>query len=266
MKRPNGVRIRPLPVRSIVPNALTLIALCAGLTAVRFALQGRWQEAVIAIVVAGVFDALDGRMARLLKGATKFGAELDSLSDVISFGVAPALVVYLWCVKDLKGFGWVLTLAFAVCCALRLARFNTAAEDPSVPQWRTKYFVGVPAPAAAGLVILPMLISFYAESDILRSPTLCGILMAVIAFLMVSRVPSFSLKRIAINRDQVMPILLIVALIAALVATFPWAVLSTVGIVYAASIPVSYVRFQRLKRKMAAEEASQAAETSKKGA
>jgi CDP-diacylglycerol--serine O-phosphatidyltransferase len=246
--RPKGVRIRPIPIRSLFPNVLTLIALCAGLTSVKFALQGRWETAVIFIAVAGVFDALDGRMARLLKGTSKFGAELDSLSDVISFGVAPALVMYLWALRDLKGAGWVLALAFAVCCALRLARFNTAEENPAAPSWSKSYFVGLPAPGGAGLALMPLVVSLHLENNMFRIPALCGVIFAIVSFLMVSQVPTLSLKRIAIKRDYALHILVTVGLLTALIATFPWLVLTIVGVVYAASIPYGAWRYRKLAR------------------
>lgn len=249
--RPRGMRIRPIPVRSLFPNVLTLIALCAGLTAVRLALQQHWESAVIAITVAGVFDALDGRMARLLKGTSKFGAELDSLSDVIAFGVAPALVMYLWALKDLKGAGWVLALAFCVCCALRLARFNTAEENPAAPAWTKHYFVGLPAPGGAGLVLLPLVVSLHLENDLFKSPSLCGFIFAIVAFLMVSQVPTLSAKRFAIKREYALHILVTVGLLTALVATFPWLILTIVGLLYAASIPYTAWRYRRQARREA---------------
>ena len=153
-------RLRELPVNSLIPNILTVLALCAGMSAIRFAMQERWELAVAAIIVAGILDGLDGRMARLLKGATKFGAELDSLSDFIAFGVAPALVVYMWSTEALGGVGWVAGLAYSTCCALRLARFNTALEDPDRPAWANLFFAGMAAPAGAYAALLPLTVSF----------------------------------------------------------------------------------------------------------
>ena len=263
--RPRGVRIRPIPVRSLLPNVLTLIALCAGLTAIRFGLQGRWEQAVIAIAVAAVFDALDGRMARLLKGTSKFGAELDSLSDVISFGVAPALLMYLWALRDLKGAGWVLALAFCVCCALRLARFNTAEEDPSAPSWSKNFFVGVPAPGAAGLALLPLIADLHLENEFFRSPILCGFIFAIVSFLMVSQVPTLSAKRLAIKREYALHILVIVGLLTALVATFPWLVLTILGVLYWATIPYGAWRYRKLSREHAATTAAAGAANAENG-
>ncbi|MBT3535221.1 MAG: phosphatidylcholine/phosphatidylserine synthase, partial [Rhodospirillaceae bacterium] len=157
MRRRNR-RLRELPVNSLIPNILTVLALCAGMSAIRFAMQDKWELAVAAIIVAGILDGLDGRMARLLKGATKFGAELDSLSDFIAFGVAPALVIYLWSTEVLGGIGWIAGLAYSTCCALRLARFNTALDDPDRPAWASYFFTGMAAPAGACMVLLPMAI------------------------------------------------------------------------------------------------------------
>jgi len=245
---------------------LTLIALCAGLTSIRFALQARWETAVIFIAVAAVFDALDGRMARLLKGTSKFGAELDSLSDVISFGVAPALVMYLWALRDLKGAGWVLALAFCACCALRLARFNTAEENPAAPSWTKTYFVGLPAPGAAGLALMPLVIDLHFETDALRIPLLCGIVFAVVSYLMVSQVPTISAKRIAIRKEYALQILVIVALLTALLATFPWLVLSVIGLLYAVSIPYGAWRYRKLAKAHEAEVERAAASAPGEGA
>ena len=153
-------RLRDLPVNSLIPNILTVLALCAGMSAIRFAMQEKWELAVAAIIVAGILDGLDGRMARLLKGATKFGAELDSLSDFIAFGVAPALVIYLWSTEVLGGIGWIAGLAYSTCCALRLARFNTALDNPDQPAWTSYFFTGMAAPAGACIALLPIAVSF----------------------------------------------------------------------------------------------------------
>ena len=156
MKRRPVPRLRDQSLNRLIPNMLTVMALCAGLTSIRYTLDQRWELAAIAIVVAAVLDGLDGRIARLLDGASKFGAELDSLSDFISFGVAPALLLYYWCMRGVGGIGWVLTMLLAVCCALRLARFNTKLDNTDLPAWTSRFFTGVPAPAGAGLALLPI--------------------------------------------------------------------------------------------------------------
>jgi CDP-diacylglycerol--serine O-phosphatidyltransferase len=161
--RPKGQSINML-----IPNILTTLALCAGMTAIRFAVLAKWEAAVIALIVAAIFDALDGRIARLLGGTSRFGAELDSLSDFVSFGVAPAVMIYLWTMHAAGGLGWALALLFSVCCALRLARFNIKAGESDLPPWAFNYFTGVPTPAGAGMVILPMLLTSVGASSIFR--------------------------------------------------------------------------------------------------
>src|ERR1051326_3572397 len=200
MRRPR-VRVRRLSsfsVNRMIPNVLTLLALCAGMTAVRFAVAGEFQEACYSIIAAGIFDGLDGRMARLLKSTSSFGAELDSLSDFVSFGVAPAAVLYLWTMSALHSIGWAIVLFFAVCCALRLARFNTQlSAEP--PPWAAGFFTGAPAPAGAGLLMLPMFVSFEWGDWIARSPYLNAVWISGVALMMISTVPTVSLKRIRIQ-------------------------------------------------------------------
>jgi len=244
MKRARSRRLKALPVNSLIPNVLTILALCAGMSAIRFALLDKWEAAVAAVAIAGVFDGLDGRMARLLKGATKFGAELDSLSDFIAFGVAPAFVVYMWSTHDLKGIGWIAALAFSTCCALRLARFNTALEDPDRPAWTGLYFSGLAAPAGAGIAMLPVMFSFLVGDELFRQPVLVSLWMLFVGLLMISRVPTYSLKRLRVRREHVLPTLVLVGLLAAVMVSYPWVVLSAVGCIYLFSIPFS-MRSQR---------------------
>lgn len=255
MPRPRlRVRVRPirgLSINRMIPNILTLLALCAGMTAIRLALSENYKGAVVAIIVAGILDGIDGRIARLLKGTSEFGAELDSLSDFISFGVAPALLVYAWTLRSLASLGWVVALLFAVCCALRLARFNTQI-GADLPPYAYNFFTGVPAPAAAGLAILPMLAQFEFEWDWLRTPLLSAAVLAAVAALMVSRVPTFSLKRFHVPREWVLAVLLMIGALAALATTEPWATMLVIGFVYIGSIPWSIKAFLRLRR--AAEE------------
>ncbi len=244
-------RPRGLPVNSLIPNVLTVLALCAGMTSIRFALQERYELAVIAIVVAAILDGLDGRVARLLKGATKFGAEMDSLSDFVCFGVAPALLVFLWSTHELGGFGWMASLAFGTCCALRLARFNTALDDPDRPAWAGKFFTGVAAPAGAGFAMLPLAVSFQV-GDAVRVPELMSIWLLVVALLMVSRIPTYSFKGLRVRREQVLPLLVVVGIVAAMLVSYPWFVLSTIGFAYLASIPFSVMRYRRYERSVSA--------------
>lgn len=244
-------RLRLVPARVLVPTGLTVLALCAGLTAMRMALEERWEPAVIAILIAGLLDFLDGRIARLLKGATRFGAELDSLSDVVSFGVAPAVLLYHWSLEYLGGLGWALALAYAVCCALRLARFNTALDNGASSQLAERYFVGVPAPAGSGITLLPLAIDFQIDMEVFRIPVLSGIFVGLAAFLMVSRLPTYSVKRFAVRRDMVVPLLLGVGLFAALLASYLWGTLALVGLLYLVSIPFSLRRYMKEKAELA---------------
>lgn len=245
LRRPH---LRRPTINQLIPNALTVGALCAGLTAIRFALIGRWDLAVFAIIVAGIFDGLDGRMARLLGGTSKFGAELDSLSDFVSFGVAPAIMLYLWTMHAYGGLGWALVLLFAVCCALRLARFNTALGDPNPPPWSRFYFTGVPAPAGAGLVLLPMTAWIEFGSGFFDRPALNAIALVTVAFLMISRVPTFSIKQIRVQPSFMLPALLLVGVMAAALASAPFMTFLFVGLIYLASIPVSIWMRAKAKR------------------
>jgi CDP-diacylglycerol--serine O-phosphatidyltransferase len=238
-KRPP--RIRGFSVNRLIPNMLTVLALCAGLTSIRFAVHDMWKEAVIATVLAGILDGLDGRIARLLKGTSKFGAELDSLSDFVSFGVAPAMVLYFWTMRSAGGFGWALVLLFSVCCALRLARFNTMIGEPDLPPYAYNFFTGVPAPAAAGMVLLPLALSIQFGGGFFDRP------MVVAVFLMVSQIPTFSFKKVRIPHKWVLPILLVVGVVAAFLVTEPWLTLSGLGCAYLASIPFAMRSFRRLK-------------------
>ncbi|MDA0707529.1 MAG: CDP-diacylglycerol--serine O-phosphatidyltransferase [Proteobacteria bacterium] len=234
-----------IPARSIAPNAITILALCAGMFGVRFAYLGKWEEAVISILVAGVFDGLDGSVARLLKGTSKFGAELDSLSDTVSFGVAPALIMYMWVLNDVKGIGWLVSMIYAVCMALRLARFNTVMKDDELgADVKIGYFTGIPAPAAAGLALWPMILSFEFDLWFLKEPKVgaivCSIYITIIAALAVSRIPTFSLKSLKIHKEHVLFVLLGTAVFASLLITHLWMIMSIVGIVYIISIPTTY--------------------------
>jgi CDP-diacylglycerol--serine O-phosphatidyltransferase len=241
-------RFRLVPIRVLVPNAITLLALCSGVTAIRMATEGRFELAVTAIILATLLDALDGRVARLLKGTSRFGAELDSLADFVNFGVAPGVTLYLWSLLELKSLGWIVCLGLAVCCAARLARFNVALDDPDKPAWTNSFFTGVPAPAGAGLAMLPMYLGFLGIVD---GPAMAHAILlytAFIAFLMVSRIPTFSGKNAGkrIRRDLVMPVLLLSVLFVALLFSYPWEVLSLLAIAYLALLPVGYWRYQKL--------------------
>jgi CDP-diacylglycerol---serine O-phosphatidyltransferase len=247
MRRSRARRLSDLSINRMAPNVLTVLALCAGMTAIRFAMNANFIGAVFAIIVAGIFDGLDGRIARLLQSTSSFGAELDSLSDFISFGVAPASVLYLWTMSGLRGLGWAIVLFYAVCCALRLARFNTELGGDR-PDHLAPFFTGVPAPAGAGLVIVPMFLSFQWGDWLFRSPYLNAVTVTGVALLMVSKVPTVSLKRLRVPHHLVIPTLLGIGVLAAFVTTAPWPTLTAIGIVYVGSIPLTIRASRRLRR------------------
>ncbi len=248
---------RIIPIRVLIPNAITIAALCAGLTAVRWAIAGDFDRAVLAIVVAGVLDGIDGRVARLLKGASRFGAELDSLSDVTAFGVAPALIIYFWTLDQLPGIGWVVALAHAVCCALRLARFNASLDVDDLPHKRHGFLTGIPAPVAAGLTLSPMFVYYWIEPPILDVPRLGAIVTAVVvgavAFLMISHVPTYSWKSLRLKPEYRIAALVAVALFVGALLSAPYMTLSLVSIAYAATIPFGVVSYRKVRR-LAADE------------
>lgn len=239
---------------SILPNMTTILALCTGLSAVRFALLGRWNLAVMAILIAAVLDGMDGRLARMLNSTSRFGAELDSLSDFINFGVSPALVIYLRSLQDWNGLGWVITLYFSVCMALRLARFNTLSIEGTTPAWAQYFFMGVPAPAGAILALTPLMIHFVFEErgwgSFFISPSVTSIVMFVAASLLISRIPTLSLKKVHISHKWVLPLLVIVALLAGALFCEPWMTLSGISILYVLSIPFT---IKACRRKQAQE-------------
>ncbi|MBL6927637.1 MAG: CDP-diacylglycerol--serine O-phosphatidyltransferase [Rhodospirillales bacterium] len=239
-------RLRAMPFNRMIPNILTLLALCAGLTAIRYGLIGQWEKALLAITAAAILDGLDGRIARILKGTSKFGAELDSLADFVSFGVVPPMLLYLWTLQEAGRFGWILVLLYSVCMVLRLARFNTFLEDVEQPAWTANFFTGVPAPMGAGLVLLPMALWLVTESDLFRSPYLVSFVLIGVAALLVSRIPTFSFKKVKIARRWVLPTMLIVGLYAALLINTPWATVAATLLLYLASIPFSMRAYRRM--------------------
>jgi CDP-diacylglycerol--serine O-phosphatidyltransferase len=268
LRRRNGARregpkrLRAQPLIHLVPNMFTVLALCAGLTSIRYALDGRFELAVALIVVAGVLDGLDGRSARLLKISSKLGAQLDSLADFLSFGVAPAMLVYLWSLKAVPAFGWALALLFATCCAMRLARFNTELEDTDRPVWMSRFFTGMPAPAAAGCAIIPMLTAFAFDVQWPRAWPLNAVVLIAIAYLMVSRIPTFSIKTVLVRvrPEWVLPTLIGVGLLVAALSSAPWHTLLAVGVIYLATLPVGWWSAYQLRRRDEAERAASPAE------
>lgn len=239
-------RLKDLSFNKLIPNILTVLALSAGLTAIRFGLHEQFQPAVAAIVLAGIFDALDGRIARMLGGSTKFGAEMDSLSDVVSFGVAPAVLLYEWVMRAAGSIGWALVLLYCVCCALRLARFNTRLGASDMPPWAYKFFTGTPAPAAAGLVLTPMMVTFDLGPGIFSTVIVNALVLVGVSALMVSQVPTYSGKSIRVPQRYVLPLLLVVGLFTAFLVGAPWSTLTVIALLYIGSIPVSVIEFRRL--------------------
>jgi len=239
-------QFRRIPVRTLAPNLVTLLALCAGLTGIRMAFENRYGLALAAIVFAAFLDGIDGRLARLLKGTSKFGAELDSLSDFVNFGVAPGLILYFWGLHDLKSAGWIAAMAFAICAGLRLARFNVMSADPDRPAWAANFFVGVPAPAGAIIVLLPIYAAFL---GLPRSAFLTWVTLAytlAIAALMVSRLPVFSGKRIGtrVPPEMVGPVIILLVLFVAMLIAYPWIILTIGTLCYLASLPFGWVSYR----------------------
>ena len=222
-----------------VPSGLTLLGLCSGTTAIRFALSGNWKAAVIAIIVAAVLDTLDGKVARLLGADSKFGAQLDSLADLVSFGIAPSVLVYMWTLYHAGGAGWTIALVFCVCCAIRLARFNIETVEAEDQEAANAHFTGVPTPAAACMILLTMLLSFqYDKSTLLANPILNGAIVATVSLLMVSRLPTLSLKNFHLPRRLRILAVLAAAGVLTLAVLWPWATLSGVLIAYILTLPL----------------------------
>jgi CDP-diacylglycerol---serine O-phosphatidyltransferase len=256
-------RFRRIPVRILVPNVVTLLALCAGLTAIRLAFEDRYGLALAAVVFAAILDAIDGRLARFLKGTSRFGAELDSLSDFVNFGVAPALILYFWGLHGLKSAGWIAALVFAICVGLRLARFNVMLDDPDQPAWASHFFVGMPAPAGAITVLLPIYASFL---GLPRSAALTWLTLVYtlgIASLMVSRLPVFSGKRVGtrVTPELVGPLIVVVVASFALLIAYPWIVLTIGTLAYLASLPFGWLSYRGYERRSRESEAESPAAT-----
>lgn len=245
LRRRRGQRFSGLSFNKLLPNIITVMALCSGLSGLRFALAERWEFAVGLILLAAVFDALDGRMARLLHAQSRFGAELDSLSDFLCFGVVPALVVFLWSMVDLKNFGWMAVLFFATCCVLRLARFNVRLDDEK-PAFAYNYFTGVPAPAGAGLALLPMILDFQFELGLQDAPVFVAVWLTCVGLLMVSQIPTYSFKQMKVPQRWVLPTLIVAGLVVAGVISAPWFSLGIVLIVYLITIPLAVRTYRRL--------------------
>ena len=245
-------RFRPIPVRMLVPNVITLLAICAGLTAIRLSIEGRMTLAVYAIVFAAALDGIDGRIARMIKGQSKFGAELDSLADFVNFGVAPGLMLYFWQLHELGNAGWIAAMVFAISGGLRLARFNATMDDPNKPPFAANFFTGVPAPAGAITVLLPIYVAFL---DLGRLPVaVTAAYTLLIAFLMVSRLPVFSgkTKRMRVPPELVLPAFVAVIVFIALLIAYPWQVLSIGTVLYLLCLPLGYKAYRDQSRALEA--------------
>jgi CDP-diacylglycerol---serine O-phosphatidyltransferase len=243
-------RFKVIPFRLLAPNLVTLLALCLGLTAMRLVVEGKLEPAVICILVAAVLDGIDGRLARYLKGTSRFGAELDSLSDFVCFGVATGFVLYQFALKDLRSFGWIIALVLACAMALRLARFNVMLDDPNRPDWQKNYFVGMPAPAGAITAMLPLYLHFMGIPVTGYAAPLVGIYVLFIAFLTISRIPCYAGKTVGtgVPREKVVPIFLGVVLAVGAFVAFPFEMLALIVIAYLCLIPLSVSRYRAHER------------------
>lgn len=236
-----------ISLRALAPNAVTALALCTGLSGAWFAMQGRWESAVAAIVIAGVLDAMDGRIARMLNGESRFGAELDSLSDVIAFGATPALVIYMWVMQDMPRFGWTISVFFVLCAALRLARFNARIDTENQPHKLAGFNTGVPSPPGAALALLPMMIWFETGADWVRDYRFLAPWLLLCALLMISNVATYSWSSIKVRRSLRFMALAAVGLFAATLVAAPWVALIGAGILYAGLLPFSMMSYARVK-------------------
>ena len=235
--------------KSLLPNALTIFGVCLGLSSIKFALDQNYGMAIIAIGFAAILDTLDGRVARLIRGTSKVGKELDSLTDVISFGVAPSFIMYFWALNEIGKFGWMFALIYTVCCALRLARFNltTIEENES---WKINFFEGVPSPAAAGLVLLPLILSLSGIYKFENYALLSSVLILTVSVLMVSKIPTYSLKRIIIPRNLAVFLLLGIGIYVSLLIFYTFQTLFFSGLIYLALIPASFFHYRRKNKKL----------------
>ncbi len=243
-------RFKPIPFRLLAPNVVTLLALCLGLTAMRLVVDGKVEMAVVCILIAAALDGVDGRLARLLKGTSRFGAELDSLSDFVNFGVATGFVLWIFVLHDLRSFGWIIVLTLACAMALRLARFNVMIDDPNRPDWQKNFFVGMPAPAGAITAMLPLYLQFIGVPVQEYGAPFVGPYILFIAFLTISRIPCYAGKTLGtrVPRESVLPLFVAVVVVAGLLFAYPFEVLALIVIAYLALIPVSAARYRKLER------------------
>lgn len=267
LRRRQRPRFNGMSFNKLIPNIMTLLGLCAGLTSMRYALEGRFGSAAVALVVAAFIDGLDGRLARLLKATSRFGAEFDSLADFCCFGIAPAFILYIWSLQTAGGFGFVPCLIFAVCMALRLARFNATLDTPRplAHAYAYNFFTGVPAPAGAGLALFPLFMGLESRAmgitrleHIVRHPLFCAVVLIGTALLLVSTLPVWSFKNFKVRSEYALPLFLGVGAFAAVLVADPWAALAAAGLIYVAMLPFSRLSFRRLRREADAMQADPA--------
>lgn len=246
-----SVRLRDIPLRAIFPNLLTLLAICSGLTSIRFAIDGRIEFAVAAIIFAGILDGVDGRVARFLKSTSRFGAEMDSLADFVNFGVAPAMLLYFTLLSEARSLGWIAALIYASCACLRLARFNVMLDNPNAPEWRSRFFTGVPAPAGAVIALLPIYLLLIGVEKTEAFALIATCFTLLCGFFMVSNIPTFSGKNITakVRTDVVLPVMILAVFLAAVLFSYPWYTLTACALLYLASIPFSRRNWNRYKVK-----------------
>lgn len=248
-----------LTLRAMLPNAITSAALCSGLTGIRFATEGQWAFAIGLVVLASVLDGIDGRVARLLNAQSRFGAELDSLADSLSFGVAPALILFMWSLHDWPTFGWLAALAFAICCALRLARFNARIDVDDQPHKSAGFLTGVPAPVGAGLAFTPFYLWYETGYELFRDPMLMTLWLTVIAVLMISNMATLSWASLRPRRSIRLPLIALTGLAFAALLLEPWWTLAAISISYLALMPYGLVKYGRIKRRRKLEASAAAA-------
>ena len=239
---------RGIPLRAILPNAVTALALCSGLSGIRFAMDGKWEIAVLMVLLAAVLDGIDGRIARMVHGESRFGAELDSLSDAISFGVAPALILFMWTLNAVPRVGWLVALVYALFCALRLARFNAQIDHIDQPHKSAGFLTGVPAPAGAIIAMVPLYLWLSTDQAVFRSPWLVAPWLAFAALLMVSSLATWSGSALKLRRRIRFEAILVLVVLAAAVISAPWPSLTVVALIYLATIPFSIRAYRRVKR------------------
>ncbi len=249
---PTGpTRIRDIPIKAVFPNLITLLAICSGLSAIRFSVEGRFELAIGAIVIAAILDGLDGRVARLLKSATRFGEQMDSLADFVNFGVAPAMLLYYWTLVQAGNFGWICALIYTIGACLRLARFNVMIENPNQPEWQKNFFLGVPAPAAALSVLLPVYLGELGLEFLRDLPYLSAVFALIVGLLMVSNLPTWSGKNVGqrVRRDLVFPLMIVGVLLVAFLFANPWETLTLISSAYLIGLPFGVYHWRKAESK-----------------